>query len=262
MIILAGIMYCIENEYDDAIWSLGRQSFKDTDYFSVENLPNKEAHDTLYSHFMANADKYDLFLKLDADMVLCRTDFLSNVAQVMQKNSQIDDLEIGVHDFFTDRLIYGLHIYRNTVQWYISDETIFVDTGARIRQKVQDMKVLAPAAWHCPNPSPFQAFHFGIHKAIKVCQTDIAEVRAAFRQSHIGNIRRLYAQYLLRRDRRLGLAVAGAFYGLINRCGSSYADFNNADLLNAYESFQVLAAEDLWQEIQKMITQLQNNPYF
>ena len=63
-------MYCKENEYDSCKRSISHQDYPVTDFLTVENKPNKEAHDILYSTFSEYPQEYDLFLKLDADMVL------------------------------------------------------------------------------------------------------------------------------------------------------------------------------------------------
>ncbi len=70
MKILIGILYCIENERDACVKSIEAQTHRDFDYFIVENLPKKEAHHQLYTRFAASATEYDIFVKLDADMVI------------------------------------------------------------------------------------------------------------------------------------------------------------------------------------------------
>ena len=121
---------------------------------------------------MENKDQYDLFVKVDADMVLARDTFFEEVVEYFNHNPETDDLQISVYDYFTNRLIYGLHIYSRRMKWHQDNENIFVD-WPEFHQKykrVNDNICLAPAAFHYPNPSKFQAFHYGLHKAIKITQ--------------------------------------------------------------------------------------------
>ena len=62
MRILIGILHTIENEFPQCIEAIKNQTYQNFDYFVVENIPNKEAHDTLYRRFMDSADNYELFI--------------------------------------------------------------------------------------------------------------------------------------------------------------------------------------------------------
>ncbi|MFW6275656.1 MAG: hypothetical protein ACOC2M_03380, partial [bacterium] len=173
MKILVGSMYCFENEYEDSILSLYQQTYRKFDHFKVEKLPNKLAHDTLYSTFMENSKFYDLFLKLDADMVICKNSFLQDIVNFLKNKKILTNLQIKVHDFFTDRLIWGLHIFNNKNKWVKNNELVFTDMVSLHNERINISSLdspLVPAAWHSPNPSLIQAFHFGIHKAVKATQ--------------------------------------------------------------------------------------------
>lgn len=256
MKILAGIMYCIEQEYPDCVRSLVEQTYTNHDFFRIERLPNKVAHDALYSCFMDNADKYDLFLKLDADMVLCRKDFLERVVAVFQRHPDIDDLQIGVHDFFTDQLIYGLHVYSNRVKWIRNEERVFVDMVDQRKKRVQDMKVLAPAAWHCPNPSHFQAFHWGLHRASKTLQIGALNVMEHLRTEVIGRIAALYAQWKLRQEIRLGYALIGALLGLRDKVDYRFVDYDSPELQEVFAPYENLTLNQVKRVVSQLYSEL------
>lgn len=229
MKLLVGIMHTIENEFEACVDAIKQQTHQDFDYFVIENLPNKEAHDTLYQKFMDNADKYDLFVKIDADMVLCRTTFFEEVVKKMRGNPDIGHLEVAVHDFFTDRLIYGLNTFRNTVKWDTrSCEVIFVDRIVESYNHTHDNYELAPAAYHCPNPSDFQAFHFGLHKAVKVIQINSPEINSSAAKEHWRNITLLHRNYSNKKDEKLGMAILGVHWALKQKATYKYVDFNNS----------------------------------
>ena len=108
-------MYSIENEYQECLEKIAHQEC-DFDVFKVEQLTNKEAHLTLYDTFMKKSEDYDLFIKVDADMVITRNSFFTEVQEFFRNHKNVDLLAIAVNDFFTDRLIYGLHVNNSNVK--------------------------------------------------------------------------------------------------------------------------------------------------
>ncbi len=236
MKLLIGILYTIENEFPQCIEAIEKQTYQNFDYFVIENLPNKEAHDTLYQRFMDGATEYDLFIKIDADMVLTRDTFFEEVVKKMSENPEVEHLAIAVHDFFTNRLIWGLNVYRNTVKWDNGNESIFVDRGlTRKLNRLADYQDLAPAAYHCPNPSDFQSFHFGLHKAIKVTQKNVSPYREGSGLSHWVNILNLKQHYQATNDKRLELALFGALYALLKKWNASHVNYSNSLTYRTFE---------------------------
>lgn len=169
--ILIGTLYCGENEFDECLASLKRQTFQGWDHFTLRYLPNKEAHVRLYRTFMENAKAYDYFLKLDADMVFSRDDALHQIINIFLENPDIDHIEMAVHDVPSNSLIWGVHAFTQRVRWPISDEMLFVDPPPEVPGKhVRIAREPAPLVTHCQNPTAFQAYMFGVHRALKVVQ--------------------------------------------------------------------------------------------
>jgi hypothetical protein len=170
MRLLVGTLYSIENEYDECCKAIKAQTYHNYEHIVIENLPKKEAHDTLYRTFMSRRDEYDLLIKVDADMVIEKTDLFERIVNEFDNDSELDMLLIAVHDFFTDRLMIGMNIFRNTVRWRVDDDNLFTDMKhikSTVRKVKKDSTDLAPAAIHCKNPGNYQAFHFGFHRAMK-----------------------------------------------------------------------------------------------
>lgn len=255
MKILVGIMYCIENEVDECIAAIQEQTYKEHHHFVINNLPNKEAHEKLYQTFMNSAEKYDLFIKVDADMVLARKTFFYEVIECFRNDKVMDFLQIAVHDFFTNRLIYGLHIYRNTVKWVTQNEQIFVDQkNVQYRKRVLDDHCLAPAAFHCPNPSLFQAFHFGLHKAVKVMQIGKEPKSYSNAATHWQNIWETRKNFDQTNDVRLGFALLGAELAFKHKLTSQHVDFNNTKLLELFKSTEAYDLADIRHYLKKKLT--------
>lgn len=235
---LVGILHCIENELDACLRALEAQTLRGHRHFIVRNLPNREAHARLYATFQRHAAAFDFFVKLDADMVLCRADFLERVAARFAAEPDTDELEIAVEDFYTGRPIYGLHAFRNTVRWTESAENVFVDLGNSARRRVYDDTDLAPAAWHSPDPSPFQAFHFGVHKAVKVLQLTAGRRNLHAAAFHWHNILRVLERWRTTRDTRLGLAALGARDALRLGLDHRAVDFASPDTRALFDAAQ------------------------
>jgi hypothetical protein len=175
MRILIGILHCIENEYELCVQSLQKQSVKNWEHFVIRDLPNSEAHNALYSRFMEKSNEYDLFLKLDADMVIQSPDFLQRISDHFTSNPDLDELQIPVYDHFTQREVFGQITYRNTVQWDVqAGNVLFTDYGAKSNRKEKNTTDFKGDVHHCSNPSDYQSWHFGLHKAVKLTQLDFS----------------------------------------------------------------------------------------
>lgn len=248
MRILIGILYCIENELDRCIESIRMQDHKDFDYFVVSKMKNKAAHDFLYGKFMASAQDYDVFIKIDADMVLLRPTFFSEVIDALKQYPDKDHFHIGLWDFFTDRMIGALQVFRSNVRWKRNDEKIFVDVVVQSSRKTSfynSTGPLSPAAIHCPDPGAFQAFHFGLHKAVKVLQTD-ADAKIAKVFEHAENAWQLFRRWRADgQDLRLLLAWHGFAWAVDRRAGSAQVDFDHPESQQACERLEVLGYDEL-----------------
>lgn len=243
MKILVGIMYCKENEFGDCIKSIQSQTYKNFDYFVVENLPNKEAHDKLYKTFLDSKDKYNIFIKIDADMVLCRNDLFENIVHKFKQNTSMDLLSIKVQDFFTGRLIWGLNIYRNTVTLTNLAENIFVDIVVKFENLVRDDSELAPAAFHCPNPSKFQSYHYGMHKAVKFIQRDADNYQESQGMYHLNNILNMMRNYMKTNNDFVGIACLGAQIAQIKRFTYKNVNYDDSQAMDVFKDIESLSPQ-------------------
>jgi hypothetical protein len=209
--VLIGTLYTGENEFEQSKRSLQRQTHEHWEQVVLKHLPNKEAHDRLYRTFMEHADDFDLFLKLDADMVFRSKTALRTLVKLFESHPELDDALLAVRDWASDSLIMGLHAYSHRAVWTSSEEELFVDhtpsvPGKRLATKGPP----APLVDHSPDPSPFQAFRFGVHRALKVVQRDRSRLdlfRARMQWTLLNDVRRRFAET---GHRRFGLIVAGA----------------------------------------------------
>jgi len=207
------MLSCGENERERAIEAVRTQTYLDYEVFLIEDRPNKEAHEALYERFMASADRFQIFLKLDADMVLRRSTALQEVAGFFTRNPDTGLLLFELIDWYSDSLIPGVVVTRSTARWPGHSDRLMVDSYVTVPGKAVTVSNREAAlAIHSPDPAPLQAFRFGVHRALKAIQSDrpVPQKMAEKARGHRLILTKTWANFLAKRDRRLGLAIAGA----------------------------------------------------
>jgi len=229
MKLLVGTLYTIENEFEECCDSIRRQSYREFDHIVLRDLSKKEAHEALYGLFMEKSGEYDLLVKVDADMVIEDRDLFRKIVERFESDSELDLLLIAVHDFPADRLVTGLNVFRNSVRWELGEEALFTDRTylvGTVRKKVKDATELAPAAIHCANPSPFQAYHYGFHRGMK----------AVLGGDRWGVLAALHSHYRRNRDLRLAYALLGADAAFTHDFSVHHISYNDDTLLEYFET--------------------------
>jgi hypothetical protein len=215
---LIGMMSSGEQERAASVASLRSQSVTEWDLFEVENLPNKEAHDTLYATFMRSAGAYRYFLKLDADMVFRGAHGLAALLDLF-KAADRDLVMTEVHDWASDMLTPGLLAFSNRVRWNVNPDRLMVDHAPIFPgQGHRVWGPPAPLVEHSPDPSPFQAFRYGLHRMLKAVQPDRRDKdlrRAVLHWSLLKNIWRAHQRH---GDERRLCALLGAEAVLSDLC--------------------------------------------
>jgi len=235
--ILVGMMYSGENEYPLAIDSLKKQSFKQWELFTIENKPNKEAHDLLYKTFMASSNNYTLFMKLDADMVCQHKDMLLKIVELFNENKKLDLLGIDVLDWYSNILIPSQLTYSNRCQWGGNADQLMVDQHPI---NVQDYLSISepPIAGiikHSPNPSPIQAYQFGIHRGLKACLVDRAEKKIPRALGHWTILSHIWQNYRRKPDIRLLYTITGVEFVLRNAMKPYQFNYKHPRLREIFE---------------------------
>lgn len=246
-----GTLYSKENEYEACVHSIRSQSYQNFDHFVFADLPNKEAHVALFSAFLSKRDQYDLLIKVDADMVINDPALFEGIVLTMQKHPEKNILSIAVYDFFSDQLIFGLNAYRNTVQWDFSKENLFVDIPLPPATYIFDDHELAPAAVHCADPSPYQAFHYGVHRGLKMVQPEQEAIRESSRRSKWTGMERTWDHYQRTNDRRLALACIGAELAYAGVFSINDLDITNPRMNQVLQKFAGLSDSVLRTEVMR-----------
>ena len=195
--IFVGTLACGEAERAECLAAVTAQTGVSVTQTVIENLPELEAHNALWDAWEAVKADHDLFVKIDADTVLARPTALGEIAALFIDEA-VTGAQILLHDFFTDELIAGLNAFSRAVTFLRATDRLWtdrVDGGHRVVLKGEPVRHLAPIGWHCRTPHPRQAFHFGLHRAIKKQEAVIA---------------RCAEVWLVERDEARGWALAGA----------------------------------------------------
>jgi hypothetical protein len=195
---------------------------------------------------MEEQDDFDLFLKLDADMVFRSDEGLSEIVRMFERNPDLDHLTLAVQDWYSDSLIEGLHTFSENVHWSAIDDDRFVDPSPEVpgrHLKLWDDP--APVVDHSPDPSPFQAFRFGVHRALKVLQPERWRMRYTQTTGQWSLLKRCWEHFESKRDRRLGLAVLGADLTIRGHLESNHYDGAGESLEKLFQQYEEISAEGL-----------------
>lgn len=246
--ILVGMLATDENERDQSIAALRAQTHSEYELFMIENRPNKEAHEALYSRFMAEAGRFDIFFKLDADMVLMRNTALEEVANFFAGNPDVELILFELIDWYSDSLIPGLVITRSSARWPTHPDQLMVDSYVKITGRnvhVSDRQ--AALAVHSPDPSPLQAFRFGVHRAMKAIQDDRAPEKKIVQKANIHwtILLQTWQNFVVKNDRRMGLAIAGAEFVLDRGSPSFGGNYMGNAVTDYFESHYSGATSDM-----------------
>lgn len=187
----------------------------------ISGMPERAAHDALWELWRSIRSKYDVFVKIDADTVLLNDFVLARISEAFELNPRLTGMQLPILDYFTNGPIAGLNAFSPHVEFRPSSD-LFCDradsnhdlvlkcpespvnmTQERLLERAAVLGLVfmqggappVPAARHCFDASDAQAFHFGVHRALKGQHNVIDRVRAAWNIAH---------------DRRRWLALAGA----------------------------------------------------
>lgn len=184
--IFVGTLACGEAEREECLAAVAAQTGVSVTQAVVENLPELEAHNALWDAWEAAKASQDLFVKIDADTVLARPTALAEIAALFSDEA-VTGAQILLHDFFTEQLIPGLNAFSRAVIFRRATDRLWtdrVDGGHRLVLKGESVRHLAPIGWHCRMPHPRQAFHFGLHRALKKQEAMIARCAEVWLVEH------------------------------------------------------------------------------
>lgn len=198
MKVFIGTMTHGEGEFDECKRAISQQVDVDTSHIIISNLPEKEAHERLYTTWNSVKEGHELFLKVDADTVLAHEHVISDYVKLFEANVRLTGVQAWLYDHMTDTKIFGLTCLRNTVTVSPVVDKLYcdrADTGHDIVMRGDELPAsLNPAGTHCQSATDTQAFHYGFHRGKKNQQDIRARVLKAWKRD---------------KDRQRGIALIG-----------------------------------------------------
>lgn len=168
--IFVGTMFSGEAEFESCCQAIAKQQDVKVTHHVIRNMPEMEAHNKLWEAWNDVKSEYDLFAKIDADTILINDHSLKDVWELFSQDERVTGAQILLHDYFTDTLIAGLNFFTPKVEFNKSRNRLLpdrVDTNHDVILKGDDVLHLSPIGWHCKSPNSKQAFHYGLHRALK-----------------------------------------------------------------------------------------------
>jgi hypothetical protein len=237
-----------ENEFDACCESVRSQGHALHEHRIFKDLSKADAHARLYGTIMESGGDFDLFLKLDADMVLADDRVLSRIATCFDANPELDHLVLGVADWFTDTDMIGVHTFSRRARWRPNPSGLFTDPDPVFPgRKIVIRRPRPVVVHHGADPDPFQAFSFGVHRAMKACQShlDRHDKRPFAARMSWQVLTRVWRHYQDCEDLRLGLAVRGADLVLRGQLPATAVNRADTALVEAYRRASSLAPSEL-----------------
>ena len=246
--VLVLTLFSGEAEYGHCSASLEEQSYSSWVHKTFEHLADAEAHALLYRTIMGESHQYDLFLKLDADMILADREVLADLVQVFVSHQDLDHLVVAVTDWMTESRIIGAHIFSNRVSWRQHSESLYVDPDPEFPgRKIIVEQPSRDLVLHAVDPSPLQAFHFGAHRGLQASQVyrNLRDARPHDARIQWHYLDQVWQHFERTGDQRLGLAVLAADLVFRKELPASVHEYSDSALLAAFVDAENLNAEEI-----------------
>lgn len=223
MKVFVGTLYCKENDYDEHTKAINDQENVTVTHHTICNMPEREAHNCLWDSWESAKKDHDLFVKIDADTVLAHNNVLHDICKLFNDEPRLTGVQCYLHDYFTNELIYGLNCFSKKVTFARLDDKLYCDRADGnhdivIRGNALP-STLIPAGFHCYHANDVQAFHYGLHRALKN-QTNV--------------IQSVIKTWQVKKDRLRGLAIEGFKAAESFRNDSKSFNYNDNTFLVAY----------------------------
>ena len=191
-------MYSAENEFMESRNSALNQKYCRVEHYVIKDLNEFDAHNLLWKVLNSRSESYDLFVKLDADTILRRSN-LFHTAHERLISRNFDGIQLSLFDYYSQSSIYGLGIFLPKVRFMQSRSRLFADRAIdrhlfKIGQNL-DIDFLEDAGFHCRYPSAEQSYRYGLHR---------------WKKGQFNLIRLVHKNWIIERDSARGWALIGA----------------------------------------------------
>ncbi|MCP1169222.1 hypothetical protein [Limimaricola litoreus] len=239
-----------ENEFPSCLESIKRQTHADITHKVFSGLGNWEAHNALYQTVMESSGDFDIFIKLDADMVFTRSTVVEEICGIFSSVNDLDHLVCSLEDWPSQRAIMGMHIFSNRVMWNTISDRLFVDPdpyvpGGKIVLSAKGVSF----ATHMASPSLEQAYLFGMHRALKVIQREQPQIKVSQVRSQFVLLERIYDVWRVQPDVLRAAMLLGAERAFSST--EAYMKGKSSSVISHYD-VQRVSSDEICQDIEKL----------
>jgi len=200
--VFIGTMHFDEGDFDRCVEKIRSQVNVKITHHIIAGMPEKDAHNALGQAWNEVHDDHDMYVKIDADMVLRADDTIWKIWEHFQSDNNVTGIQCPLHDYMSNDMIYGLNCCNSDISFITTHNSLQPERNVEIGHKIVLKNVngqlddeLVPVGYHCHFATERQAFRYGVHRALKNHDTDILRVLNAWYKSH---------------DRIRGFALIGA----------------------------------------------------
>lgn len=253
--VMVGTLLSGEREFESCKSSIDRQTYQNKIHRVIEGLPNKEAHSRLYTDFLNSDCEY--LIKVDADMVIVDESFIERVVAVMVARPDLAILQIAILDYLSGGEIQGTNAYSKKMKWeQSSQDSLFTDSAPiPYEQRLIVWGTFHRSVIHCPNPAPFQAFHFGVHRAVKVISSLSAGAESRAKEQML-YLARTYQHFGQRRVKNLLFACLGAEFAFRELFTAADIDYTSDVLPNFFSKYENMS----WSSLELLLLKMRSEP--
>jgi len=179
--IFLGMIYSGEGDFYASVDIINKQINVDVTHFIISNMSEKDAHNKLLTTWNECKYDYDLFVKIDADIVLRDKESLDRIWQNIRESNRVTHVQVLLHDYMTNDLIYGLNCYNSKAVINAIDHDLYCDYNVDaehdnvLMRCIHDSK-LVPVGYHSHRATHIQAFRHGICMTLKNRHEDIKKM--------------------------------------------------------------------------------------
>lgn len=227
--VFIGTMYTQEGDFPMCLKRIQEQRGVTIGHIIISGLKEKDAHNALWHAWRDQKSSNDLFVKIDADVVLSSPNTLAQIWELFEANPRLTGVQAPLHDYMTDGFINGLNAFNPKVVFNDTQDELYCDRQVDTNhdQTLHDPNLpesLRPAGLHCHYANEKQAFHYGLHRALKGQHQIIKKVKEAYERHG--------------RDRIRAFALLGAIYAplFVQHRRFNYQDHEFLDAYTEAES--------------------------
>lgn len=169
--VFIGTLFSGEGEFERCKSILDKQVDADIVHYIVDNKPILEACEEMYSTWSRVNNDFDIFIQVDADMVLKNSNTVFTIAKTLC-DSEYNHISYPVFDHLSNHNIWALNAYLPSVVFPTLKNKYKPDMEFIKGKKYPNITLNNEfMAHHAETPTTKQAFHYGWHRQLRIVKS-------------------------------------------------------------------------------------------